>query len=562
MPPHVVNATGVILHTNLGRAPWPRAARVAAGAAARSYGYLELDEATGRRGRRFHVAEDHLRALTGAEDALVVTNNAAALALAVGLAGRRGAVVVSRGELVEIGGGVRIPDVIGRTGVRLVEVGTTSRTQAADFEGHGRAARRGRAPGPPLELLGQRVHGGRGSGGVAAIAIATARSSSTTSGRARCSARLPSGLPTSRCPPSGWRPARTWSVQRRQARRWAPVGADRRPGRSRRDCGAIRWPARSDRKGDPRRRRGGARDLPPVGRAGIPSGSSWGGTSTSTAAARGSDLTATNAARVIELDSTVGGGSLPGQTLPSAGVAVRVASPTRALARLRSGPDRVLARIVDDEVAFDLRTVEPFEDGLIARRIGELAAGRCRRHRHRRPMTMQDDAAPGLTGIDSDRLPRRSRGMTSTSGTPTCSTTARIDFVDVPGHDRLVGNMLVGAGRSTRRWSSSRPTTGRGPRRSSTCSCSTGLSPTAWSSRGRRGQPARVEEVTRAVRALDERRSGAPILTVSAASGQGLAGSGRARPAGPVTGHVGAGSEAPSASRSIASSRSGDAAPS
>src|SRR6266850_1836174 len=90
IPAPVINATGVILHTNLGRAPWPRVARLAAVAAARSYGYLELDPATGRRGPRFRAAEDHLVALTGAEDALVVTNNAAALALAVGLSGRRG----------------------------------------------------------------------------------------------------------------------------------------------------------------------------------------------------------------------------------------------------------------------------------------------------------------------------------------------------------------------------------------------------------------------------------------------------------------------------------------
>ena len=95
IPPHVINATGVVLHTNLGRAPWPRAARVAAVAAARSYGYLELDEATGRRGPRFRAVEDHLVALTGADDAMVVTNNAAALALAVGLDGRRGSIVVS-----------------------------------------------------------------------------------------------------------------------------------------------------------------------------------------------------------------------------------------------------------------------------------------------------------------------------------------------------------------------------------------------------------------------------------------------------------------------------------
>ncbi|MDQ3127800.1 MAG: L-seryl-tRNA(Sec) selenium transferase, partial [Chloroflexota bacterium] len=133
VPPHVINATGVILHTNLGRAPWPRAARLAATQAARSYGYLELDEASGRRGPRYRQAEDHLVALTGADDAMVVTNNAAALALVVGLAGRRGAVVVSRGELVEIGGGVRIPDVIARAGVRLIEIGTTNRTRAADF---------------------------------------------------------------------------------------------------------------------------------------------------------------------------------------------------------------------------------------------------------------------------------------------------------------------------------------------------------------------------------------------------------------------------------------------
>ena len=94
--------------------------------------FLELDRGTGRRGRRYREAEEHLVALTGAEDALVVTNNAAALALAVGLAGR-GGVAVSRGELVEIGGGVRIPDIVRRAGARLVEVGTTNRTRAADF---------------------------------------------------------------------------------------------------------------------------------------------------------------------------------------------------------------------------------------------------------------------------------------------------------------------------------------------------------------------------------------------------------------------------------------------
>ena len=129
----VLNATGVILHTNLGRAPWPAAAIEAATRAAGAYSFLEFDRAAGRRGPRFRAVEDHLIAMTGAEDALVTVNNAAALVLAVGLAGKHG-VAVSRGELVEIGGGVRIPEIVRRTGARLIEVGTTNRTRASDFE--------------------------------------------------------------------------------------------------------------------------------------------------------------------------------------------------------------------------------------------------------------------------------------------------------------------------------------------------------------------------------------------------------------------------------------------
>ena len=116
----VINATGVIVHTNLGRAPWPRAAIEAATEAAGAYLFLELDRRTGRRGARFRQAEEHLVALTGAEDALVTNNNAAAVGLAVGLAGRGRGVAVSRGELVEIGGGVRIPEIVRRAGARLI----------------------------------------------------------------------------------------------------------------------------------------------------------------------------------------------------------------------------------------------------------------------------------------------------------------------------------------------------------------------------------------------------------------------------------------------------------
>jgi L-seryl-tRNA(Ser) seleniumtransferase len=134
LPPSVINATGVLIHTNLGRSSWPRAAIDAALVAAREPLLLELDPESGRRGRRYRAAEDALIALTAAEDALVTNNNAAAVALAVGLAGRGGGVVVSRGELVEIGGGVRIPEIVRRAGARLIEVGTTNRTRPADFE--------------------------------------------------------------------------------------------------------------------------------------------------------------------------------------------------------------------------------------------------------------------------------------------------------------------------------------------------------------------------------------------------------------------------------------------
>jgi L-seryl-tRNA(Ser) seleniumtransferase len=144
----VLNATGVIVHTNLGRAPLARAALDRVAEVGSGYSTLEYDLAAGARGSRQDHLTGLLHRLTGAEAALVVNNNAAAVLLALAALAEGREVLVSRGELIEIGDGFRIPDVLARSGARLVEVGTTNRTRAADYE---------RAIGPATALL-LRVH--------------------------------------------------------------------------------------------------------------------------------------------------------------------------------------------------------------------------------------------------------------------------------------------------------------------------------------------------------------------------------------------------------------------
>jgi L-seryl-tRNA(Ser) seleniumtransferase len=144
----VINATGVVLHTNLGRAPLPAAAVERVAAVAAGYSNLEYDLGEGRRGSRGAHLEELLRELGGAEAALAVNNNAAAVMLALAATAGAGEVLVGRGQLIEIGGSFRIPDILAQSGATLVEVGTTNRTRLADYE---------RAIGPETTAI-LRVH--------------------------------------------------------------------------------------------------------------------------------------------------------------------------------------------------------------------------------------------------------------------------------------------------------------------------------------------------------------------------------------------------------------------
>jgi L-seryl-tRNA(Ser) seleniumtransferase len=130
----VINATGVILHTNLGRAPLADSAIKAMEATSRGYSNLEFDLTTGKRGSRHEHAEQIIKLLTGAEAALVVNNNAAAVLLVLSAFANGKRVIIPRSQLVEIGGGFRVPDVMKQSGAKLVEIGTTNKVRLSDFE--------------------------------------------------------------------------------------------------------------------------------------------------------------------------------------------------------------------------------------------------------------------------------------------------------------------------------------------------------------------------------------------------------------------------------------------
>jgi L-seryl-tRNA(Ser) seleniumtransferase len=374
VPSRVINATGVIVHTNLGRSPWPEEAIRAAEASAREPIFLELDRATGRRGPRYRAAEAHLVALTGAEDALVTNNCAAALVLAVGLAGRRG-VVVGRGELVEIGGGVRIPEIVRRAGARLVEVGTTNRTRIEDYEAplrEGRAAMVLRvhpsnfamagfveAPDPAELAALAHAHGALvvddlGSGALLDTAAFGLVHEPTPAERLAAGADLVlfSGDKLVGGPQAGLVVGRADLVGRL---RKDPLARAMRPDKA--TLAGVAATLGLYRAG--------------LATARIPV---WRMIATPPEAlrARANALAARiPGAEVAALAATIGGGSLPGETLPSFGLALVARSADRLLAALRRADPAVIGRIEDGRVVLDLRTVDPETDEDLA---GALAA--------------------------------------------------------------------------------------------------------------------------------------------------------------------------------------------
>jgi len=381
--PSAINATGVLVHTNLGRATWPRAAIEAAARAAEQPLLLELDRATGRRGSRFHEAEQHLVALTGAEAGMVVTNNAAAIALAVGLAGRGGAVAVSRGELVEIGGGVRIPEILLRAGVRVAEVGTTNRTRVADFAAAFDEASRpirvvlrvhpsnfvqtGFVESPDARELANLAHE-RG-----AIVI-----DDLGSGELLLTERF--GLahePTPRERLDAGADVVTFSGDKLVgvAQAGLIVGRADLVARIRKD--PLARAMRPDKTilaavaATLALYRGGrAATEIPIWRALAAPLEELRGRATALAEAVGG--------AVVETQATVGGGSLPGETVGSIGLTIdpgsRRGGADALLRTLRSGDPAVVGRIERDRVVLDLRTVDPKDDPTLATALAKALA--------------------------------------------------------------------------------------------------------------------------------------------------------------------------------------------
>jgi L-seryl-tRNA(Ser) seleniumtransferase len=361
----VINGTGVILHTNLGRAPM-------AFEQPEQYTNLELDLVTGERGSRMATAPALIARACGAEAAIVVNNCAAAVLLVLaGLAESRD-VVVSRSELVEIGGGFRIPDVMARSGATLIEVGTTNRTRVADFE---------RAVSDPDNDVGLVMQVHQSNYRIVGFTEAP-RTSELVGLGPPLVVDIGSGLVDSRC---GWLPGGppNWLSDEPAARQTLEAGA-----------GLVTFSGDKLFGGPQAGIIAGRADLVatcaahPLARALRPGGLVLGALQTIALAYlegdgqaipfwRMASLSTTDlharaeqmgVAKIVDVASTPGGGTLPGVEIPSVGLAV----PGDRRQPLRQRDRPLIARTVEDDTVVDLRTVHPHDDEEVAAALAAL----------------------------------------------------------------------------------------------------------------------------------------------------------------------------------------------
>ena len=362
----VINGTGVVIQTNLGRAPVSEETAAAMSAAATSYLALETDLETGERGGRGSEIESMMRALTGAERTLVVNNNAAAVLLTLAATSVGCGVVVSRGEAVEIGGGFRVPDVLLQSGARLIEVGTTNRTYLRDYDAaiDDETAALLRVHASNFSIvgfvarpeLGELADLARQRGVLSIEDVGSGCLLDTSryglaheptlaeSIAAGVDVVCASGDKLLGGPQAGLIIGRAEVVDRIRRHPLA------RALRADKTCLAgIEATLRHYLRGDAEKRI-------PVWWS-ISRESDW-----LEDRAREWAVAVGERASVVPTDAVVGGGSLPGKTLPSFAISLRDSAPDALAARLRLGTPHVVPRIVDGDVAIDARTVLPGQD--------------------------------------------------------------------------------------------------------------------------------------------------------------------------------------------------------
>lgn len=370
----VINASGVIVHTNLGRAPYSRAAREAVEQVAAGYSTLEYDLEKGERGSRLVHAADLLVRLTGAEAALVVNNNAAAVLLALTALARGREAVIARTQLVEIGGGFRVPEVMQQSGAKLYEIGTTNRVHLADYR---RALQAEPQPAlvmrahrsnfqiigftsePTLEEIvtlsrqyGVPVVDDLGSGSLLDTAQFGMAHEPTVQESLQAGADLVcfSGDKLLGGPQAGILVGRRELVDRLRSHPLArAVRADKLclAGLSATLLHYLKDEA--------------LEEIPVWQMIAAPP------EALQARARRWAEQL--GAGEILDGRSTVGGGSLPGETLPTSLLALPAANPNRLLAALRSAEPPVIARVADERVVFDPRTVLPGQEAALLEAI-------------------------------------------------------------------------------------------------------------------------------------------------------------------------------------------------